>query len=154
MAKPKERKPLPDPKIWKWCKHPECMEQARKLEGFGGEKEQGLMREKFYLCAVFLEDCCWKHLNEEAISKYKAKIKKWVKEGGSLEGANLRKANLQGAVLWEANLQEANLWEANLQGAVLLGANLQEANLWKANLQEADLSGANLQEANLRGANL
>jgi uncharacterized protein YjbI with pentapeptide repeats len=67
---------------------------------------------------------------------------------------DLKRTNLQGAFLVEANLQRANLEEANLEGASLGGANLQEANLEEANLEDANLVGANLQEANLREANL
>lgn len=139
MAKPRGRKPaknskLPDPKVWKWCKHPECMMKARKLEGFGGENEQVLMREHSELCAVFSEVYYWKHLSRKAQDAYKSKIEKWVAKGHSLE---------------EANLQEAVLLGANLQKAFLLGANLQGADLWNANLQ-----GANLDTAILLGCKM
>ncbi|WP_461004687.1 pentapeptide repeat-containing protein [Trueperella pyogenes] len=67
----------------------------------------------------------------------------------TLQGANLRGANL-----WDANLRGANLWDANLRGANLRGANLRGANLRGANLRGANLRGANLWDANLRGANL
>jgi len=150
------------------------MEIVRQLQGFGGENEQELMWNNSELCAVFLEDYCWKHLPLEAKAAYREKIEAWVAEGYSLDGANLYrvglqeafllKANLQKAFLFKANLQEADLWIANLQEAVLFEANLQEADLfeanlqgailWHANLQKANLREANLQEANLHGANL
>lgn len=97
----------------------------------------------------------------------------WLYDG-SLQGANLVRANLpevdlvgadlQRAILDEANLQGATLSAASLQGAALRGAdlqwarllraNLQEANLFDANLQRAVLFEANAQEAALGGANL
>jgi hypothetical protein len=82
----------------------------------------------------------------------------------NLEGADLRRAYLQGANLIGADLREANLREANLEGANLrranligadlIGANLRGAYLQGANLIGADLREANLREANLEGANL
>jgi hypothetical protein len=82
-----------------------------------------------------------------------------------LQGADLRGANLQGVVGWDATnlqgailggtkLQSAGLIGADLQGADLRGANLQGANLSWAKLQGADLPGANLQGANLSHADL
>ena len=64
------------------------------------------------------------------------------------------RANLQGALLWEANLQKADLMRANLQGANLSGANLQKAVLTKADLQGVDLMRTNLEGAYLERANL
>ena len=69
--------------------------------------------------------------------------------GDSLQGANLKEANLQYTNLQGANLKEANLQYTNLQGANLRGTNLQGANLRGTNLKGANLRGANLQGANL-----
>ncbi len=102
---------------------------------------------------------------DEELQKILAAHRKWVESEGKegkkadLVRANLRvaylfDANLQEAFLTEANLQGANLSLANLQGAVLYGANLQGAALRLANLQKAYLRGANLQKADLREANL
>lgn len=71
----------------------------------------------------------------------------WLVDG-SLNGADLRNANLYGV---------KGLFRANLEGAMLYGANLQETSLACANLQNADLSltqfqGADLPSANLQGA--
>lgn len=87
----------------------------------------------------------------------------WLYDG-SLQGASLSRANLQGAnLVWAklqgarlvgANLQGASLFRVDLQGARLHVANLQGASLIWADLQGADLSGANLQGAYLVGANL
>jgi len=90
-------------------------------------------------------------------------------QGASLGDANLQgvyliAANLEGAVLCDANLEEAyvtfadlkgaDLRRTNLQGAYLSGAKLQGADLWHSNLQGATLEGAKLQDANLAFANL
>ena len=64
------------------------------------------------------------------------------------------RANLKGAILFEANLEGVNLKYANLERADLREANLERANLKEADLREANLFGANLREANLFGANL
>jgi uncharacterized protein YjbI with pentapeptide repeats len=71
-----------------------------------------------------------------------------------LSGADLREANLSGAILFGANLSGANLFEADLSEADLREANLSGANLFGANLGGADLREANLSGANLSGANL
>ncbi|TKJ42637.1 hypothetical protein CEE36_06975 [candidate division TA06 bacterium B3_TA06] len=168
--------PLPDPKEWKWCEHPECMEKAQIESGFGvgGEREQALMREEPHLCARYDEEYCWKHLSEKAESLYEAKIEKWMKDGRSLAGANLIGIRLQKAFLWHVNLQGANLqcarlqeaglrftqlqgadlrW-AKLQGANLMSINLQRVNFCFAEFYRTNLRGTNLQEADLRYANL
>ena len=92
----------------------------------------------------------------------------------NLEGADLKRANLQNtdlsqAIMVRANLQGANLnkaWivstnfqgadlqEANLQNVFQRGANFQDANLKKAQLEDADLTGVNFQNAKLLLANL
>jgi uncharacterized protein YjbI with pentapeptide repeats len=64
--------------------------------------------------------------------------------GVDLSKANLRKANLNGAHLIDANLSGANLSKANLREASLDSANLTGADLSKADLSEASLSRANL----------
>lgn len=68
--------------------------------------------------------------------------------------AALEGANLQGAVLINANFEEACLWGANLAKAELTEANLQRADLWRATLRGAALGGANLRQAVLNNADL
>jgi len=78
--------------------------------------------------------------------------------------ADLRNALLKNAYLERTNLQLSNLKEAKLEYSYLGGANLQKANLRfadlkhatlvNANLQQTDFLGANLQEASLDNANL
>ena len=66
-----------------------------------------------------------------------------------LNGADLKRANLERAVLSRAYLQWANCYEANLQGSDLEFAYLQNAQFVKARMQEARLLFANLQGAHL-----
>jgi uncharacterized protein YjbI with pentapeptide repeats len=89
--------------------------------------------------------------------------------GISLNGAELRRADLsyaylQGAYLFGAVLEGADLTEANLEGAYLRGtdltgarfgrANLAGANLESAKMQDADLTSADLRNANLSSATM
>jgi uncharacterized protein YjbI with pentapeptide repeats len=77
----------------------------------------------------------------------------WLTDG-SLQGAELQRANLHGAHLQEANLHGAHLQKANLHGAYLREANLHGAYLLRADLRDADLLRADLHGAYLLGANL
>jgi uncharacterized protein YjbI with pentapeptide repeats len=72
----------------------------------------------------------------------------------SLQGANLERALLEGARLQGADMQRALLRGAELSRASLQRANLQGADLFEANLEDAGLSEANLQAANLFVTNL
>jgi len=152
--KPTEESKLPDPKVWRWCKDPECQEviKARKL--LDAENQQEAMQEYFRFCAVFGEDYCWRHLPQKAKTDYKTRIEEWVRQGRSFEGANLHGVELPQARLIGAKLQKANLIGTKLQKANLIGAKLQKADLLEAELQEAKFFGAKLQKANLIGAKL
>jgi hypothetical protein len=66
-----------------------------------------------------------------------------------LRKADLLKAKLTGAVMWDTRLDNANLHLARMQGADLRGAGMQGANLFRAGMQGANLSGAEMQGANL-----
>lgn len=57
-----------------------------------------------------------------------------------LDNANLRGANLVGAILERANLTGANLQNADLSRATLLGTNLYNANLAFAKLGSVNLA--------------
>ena len=84
--------------------------------------------------------------------------------GAHLEKAILTKSYLQGTILYKAHLQNANFRDAYLQGAQLnnthlqgakfFGTRLQGARLAHASLQGAQLENTHLQEANLYSANL
>jgi uncharacterized protein YjbI with pentapeptide repeats len=72
----------------------------------------------------------------------------------NFSGANLAEANLSRADLDRANLSGANLFMADISGANLAAADLHTANLPKSNLKDANLIAANLRIANLSGADL
>ncbi len=69
--------------------------------------------------------------------------------GIPLEGIDLAKADLSGAIFGLANLSRAYLAFANLSGADLSFADLTSASFWGAKLVGADLSYATLTGANL-----
>jgi uncharacterized protein YjbI with pentapeptide repeats len=71
-----------------------------------------------------------------------------------LSHANLQRALLTGANLFNIEFHEANLEEADLSQAFLRRANLSYANLQGTDLKEANLHKANLSYANLRHADL
>jgi hypothetical protein len=68
-------------------------------------------------------------------------------------GANLTRADLTGANLYQANLRYANLYQADLTRADLTRANLRYANLTEADLTEAELTRADLTYDQLVSAN-
>ena len=72
----------------------------------------------------------------------------------SLSFLDLRRANLWGMDLRQANLRHANLEGVDFGGANLWGADLEGAGLEEANLRQADLRQANLRLANLAGADV
>ena len=71
-----------------------------------------------------------------------------------LSGANLCEADLSGANIREANLSDAYLKDAHFEHAYFYYADLSCANLSGANLREACLFGVNFRSANLSGAYL
>ena len=75
-------------------------------------------------------------------------------ESARLQGADFSRVVLQGAELWNASLQGASFWRASLQGAGFEYAEMQGADFLKAFLQGARLWKASLQEAELGGASL
>ena len=68
--------------------------------------------------------------------------------------AQLKKAKLAGANLYDADLTGADLSFANLRGANLQFAILMEANLYGADLAGANFCHANLADANMENTNL
>ena len=89
---------------------------------------------------------------EEELKKIIENHQHWMKE--DCNGWEDMRANLEGAVLRNANLYGANLRNAFLKGAYLEGANLRNAFLKGANLYGAFLKSAYLEGADLEGANL
>jgi uncharacterized protein YjbI with pentapeptide repeats len=80
-------------------------------------------------------------------------------QNARLQGASLDGTELRGASLDHAQLQGASLGKANLQGASLVSTQLQGASLITAHLQgaslvDAQLQGATLFDSELQGASL
>jgi|GEM_PF-3720055 len=140
----------PDPKAWKWCKHPECKDKLQKRiksqRGYRKDKEKWPLYKfeldeipsarqwmELYsdLCAIYDEDTCWKHLDEKNRKGYKSKIEEHKTElsGENLYGVDLVRANLTEADLKGANLSNADLREAEFSGAKLNNVFLYEARL-------------------------
>lgn len=76
-------------------------------------------------------------------------VSRAVKQGVSLEGADLRNADLRYIDLIGANLCNANMLRADLRNVSLCRADLRNADLQHVNLCFADLNGAKLEGANL-----
>lgn len=80
----------------------------------------------------------------EEATTVKEAVKYAIRNGISLEGADLYRADLSGVDLSEMNLRDANLRHTDLSYADLSYANLLFAHLNGANLSHANLSGANI----------
>jgi uncharacterized protein YjbI with pentapeptide repeats len=92
-----------------------------------------------------------------SLTPYRNEQLEWAEEASMV--TNLRRADLAGAWLHDANLVRADLREANLTKALAPNTDFRSAHLECATLTKAELSGANLKElylvrANLRGARL
>ena len=81
-------------------------------------------------------------------------LKSAILNGANLKRANLDGADLTGAYLCEANLISVDLKNANLRNTRLNGADLSDADAINADLSGARLIRANLDNTNLQGANL
>ena len=84
-------------------------------------------------------------------------LEEWAESGQSMEGFSLRYAALEGLKLSNKrnrDLRGANLFRASLQGASLYNVDLRGAELLKANLAGANLNEALLQDAELLGISL
>lgn len=82
----------------------------------------------------------------------KAELEHKVREGKSLAGFNLKRADLRRACLIGADLRHADLSHADLSLAHMYGADLKNANLFKANLGSANMKNTDLRNANLLAA--
>ena len=92
------------------------------------------------------------------VDSVKEAVELAVRQGISLEDANLKRVDIKGAKLKGADfegadLESTNLTNANLKWANCKGANLTNANLTRANLSSVDLMGAVLTKANFTDAN-
>jgi hypothetical protein len=87
----------------------------------------------------------------------RARLEQWAGTDESMEGFVLRYASLQGVKLASQRgrvLRGANLFRANLAGAHLFNVDLQGADMLKANLAGANMNEAKLQGVDLLGATL
>lgn len=89
-----------------------------------------------------------------------ARLEGVIKAGHCMEGASLKRANLEGINLVchgrkeNYSLARADLYRANLRNAHLFRIDLTEASLMKTDCREANLHFACLKKANLLGARL
>jgi uncharacterized protein YjbI with pentapeptide repeats len=77
-----------------------------------------------------------------------------IKHQVSFQGADLRKADMNGIKLGGIDLRNADLSESNLNGVDFQKANLKETKLWGAKMNQANLSEAILNNADLKWAEL
>ena len=81
-------------------------------------------------------------------------LNKAHKDGESLTGLYLAKADLRNSYLVDADMSGCDLTKTNLSESSMYGINLSGSNLFKADLEGANLKNANLERCNLLGANL
>lgn len=90
----------------------------------------------------------------------KEKLENIARDGQSMEGFHLARANLEGINLVRHggktgySLARADLYRTNLRGAHMFKVDLSEASLMKADCREANLHFADFRDANLLGAKL
>jgi len=82
----------------------------------------------------------------------RSEIEQLHREGKSLEGVQLKKADMSGAKLVNADMQNADLTRADFSGASLYGVNLKGATLFKTNFEGANLKSANMKNCDMLGA--
>jgi uncharacterized protein YjbI with pentapeptide repeats len=89
-------------------------------------------------------------LATRAMTKPSADLRRCNLDHALLSGATLNRADLGGASLWQADLAGACLGEVNLQGARLDHADLRGADLRGADLARASVWGAHVEGTDLR----
>jgi hypothetical protein len=97
------------------------------------------------ILAINLDD------HRDSVNKVLSRVSELVRDGTdqSSKTSKIRRAVRPGADLMGANLMDQDLRGANLRGACLIAANLR-----RADLRSADLIGVDLRDANLSGADL
>jgi hypothetical protein len=93
-------------------------------------------------------------LNEDKVPLVGVDVSLASLQGLQLRHANLLRADFSSADLRNSSLADCDLTLANLNSANFRGADLQNAMLRDADLREADLNGATLANADLSGARL
>lgn len=96
----------------------------------------------------------WGTFDDQIADLSGAELKDANLTGAMLSNVRMQRTSLLRSVLNKANLSDAQLVNANLSSAKLIGANLQQTLLENASFTGADLGSANLSRANLKGARL
>ena len=136
-----------------------------------GYMQQALGKWQLFRLSVFgsAENCTFPGVPKRDVEKaIRVAVKKSLRArtdfGLKLSGCQLNDLNLSNVVfpnqtdfsranLAKANLSEAFLYEANFEKANLTGADLRKANLYNADFKKANLTGANLSETYLYHVN-
>lgn len=96
-------------------------------------------------------------MKQEELNQILENHRHWINrdcDGWKNMRADLRGANISGAIMSGAILIGADMRGADMCGTVLIKAKLHEAEMCGAIMREADMSGANMYGANLRGADM
>ena len=88
------------------------------------------------------------------IDNLKELVEYCVREGISLQYANMQGANMRYANMQGANIRGADMQGANIRSASMLGADMQGANMRGADMRSADMRNADMRYANMQGANM
>ncbi len=124
------------------------MDESRSSKKENVEGEQRFSQEQYDM----LLRCSEK--GHEGIKEWNEWVNKHESEDILLEGVDLSKQYLEGALLWGAHLKHAKLGLANLKGANLSWAHLEHAELIGTRLENAHLLYTNLKNAILSEAHL
>lgn len=109
---------------------------------------------KHDLTGAILNYGIFRNANMQDAILYNANMSYSNFSGADFTRANLSKAQFEGAVLQLTDFSGADLSGANLSHSILKDANLEEANLTGADLSGAVLIGATINAATLEGVNL
>tara|TARA_B100000945_G_C20423630_1_gene619271 strand:+ start:2306 stop:3211 length:906 start_codon:yes stop_codon:yes gene_type:complete len=82
----------------------------------------------------------------------KSEIEELHKHNKSLEGVQIKFADLKNAKLVNANMKKSDLTRSDFSNASMFGINLEGSTLFKANFEGANLKSANLKNCELLGA--
>jgi uncharacterized protein YjbI with pentapeptide repeats len=97
-----------------------------------------------------LDQADLQRVSGNSIKFCRAQLRNADLSGAVLSSADFEQATMIGTKLKDASLTDAHFHSAHLQGADLSQANLEKATLIGAHLMQTNLSGANLTQADLR----
>ncbi|HEU0082553.1 MAG TPA: pentapeptide repeat-containing protein [Bradyrhizobium sp.] len=135
------------------------LEKIRQATSNAGERPyQGerarILRDRDLNCGDFSDYADLRRLDLSGAYLRNADFRSSKLEGISFTGTHLHGAFFKGAKLQGASLDDARLQGASLKGAKLQGASLDRAELQGASLIDAELQGASFDYAWLQGASL